>query len=112
MCRPRKAGEAIALGIEKLQGGDPRAAIDLFQRALELPGNGAYRLAGTPKEYMSVPAHNTLPQFFQANTALQSANLAAFVQPETLLLGQAWTQTVYLHDSFPTVYVVSSSCCV
>lgn len=28
-----------------------QAAIDLFNLALELPGNGAYRLSGSPREY-------------------------------------------------------------
>jgi hypothetical protein len=28
-----------------------QGAIDLFNLALELPGNGAYRLSGSPREY-------------------------------------------------------------
>lgn len=28
-----------------------QAAIDMFNLALELPGNGAYRVSGSPREY-------------------------------------------------------------
>lgn len=30
---------------------NPQEAISLFSLALELPGNGAYRLSGSPREY-------------------------------------------------------------
>jgi len=51
--RPRTAGEAIEAGIARLGEGQAQAAVDLFQAALELPGNGAFRLSGTVREYRS-----------------------------------------------------------
>jgi riboflavin biosynthesis pyrimidine reductase len=50
-CRVRTAKEAILTGIATLRAGNPQAAIELFQKALELPGNGAMRFAGTVREY-------------------------------------------------------------
>jgi len=38
-------------GLELFRQGEYQAAIDLFNLALELPGNGAYRLPGSPREY-------------------------------------------------------------
>ena len=49
--RARTAGEAIEAGIARLGAGEARAAVDLFQAALELPGNGAFRMSGTVREY-------------------------------------------------------------
>lgn len=45
------AGEAIDAGIARLREGQAQAAVDLFQSALELPGNGAFRMSGTVREY-------------------------------------------------------------
>ncbi|KAK9838273.1 hypothetical protein WJX81_001677 [Elliptochloris bilobata] len=47
----RTAGEAIEAGIARLNDGQAEAAIELFQAALELPGNGAFRMSGTVREY-------------------------------------------------------------
>ncbi|KAK9811503.1 hypothetical protein WJX72_004946 [[Myrmecia] bisecta] len=44
-------GEAIKQGTAKLQAGKHEEALELFQQALELPGNGFFRLAGTVREY-------------------------------------------------------------
>ena len=49
--RFKKCKEAIDAGLEKFQSKDYAAAIELFSLALELPGNGAYRLPGSPREY-------------------------------------------------------------
>ncbi|KAI7841388.1 hypothetical protein COHA_005006 [Chlorella ohadii] len=48
---PRRAREAIDLGLKKYQAGEFQAALDLFQLSLELPGSGVMRMAGSPKEY-------------------------------------------------------------
>ena len=50
-CRPATSSAAINGGIAELKAGRPEHAIELFQAALELPGNGAMRLAGTVREY-------------------------------------------------------------
>eukprot|EP00775_Hariotina_reticulata_P003889 gene3890-4144_t len=47
----KKCKDAIDAGLEAFQRKDYLAAIDLFNTALELPGNGAYRLSGSPREY-------------------------------------------------------------
>jgi hypothetical protein len=57
--RPKTSSEAIRKGIEVLKAGQPQEAIALFQLALELPGNGAMRFAGTVREYRF--ASRTLP---------------------------------------------------
>lgn len=49
--RPQSSSEAIQRGIEELKTGHPKEAIELFQAALELPGNGCMRFAGTVREY-------------------------------------------------------------
>lgn len=49
--RARTAGEAIEAGIARLNAGEAQAAVALFQAALELPGNGAFRMSGTVREY-------------------------------------------------------------
>ncbi|BDA46384.1 probable protein MET1, chloroplastic at C-terminar half [Coccomyxa sp. Obi] len=49
--RPQSSSEAIQRGIEELKAGRPNEAIELFQAALELPGNGCMRFAGTVREY-------------------------------------------------------------
>jgi tetratricopeptide (TPR) repeat protein len=49
--RFKRCKDAIDAGLEAFQAKDFRAAIDLFNLALELPGNGAYRLPGSPREY-------------------------------------------------------------
>jgi tetratricopeptide (TPR) repeat protein len=48
---PSRCKEAIDEGLAKFAAKDFQAAIDLFNLALELPGNGAYRIAGSPREY-------------------------------------------------------------
>jgi hypothetical protein len=48
---PRRCKEAIDQGVAALEAGDPDAAIELFTLALELPGNGAFRLPGRAREY-------------------------------------------------------------
>ncbi len=50
-CRPQSSSEAIQRGIDELKAGNPNEAIELFQAALELPGNGCMRFAGTVREY-------------------------------------------------------------
>ena len=50
-CRPGTSSAAISAGIAELKAGRPEQAIELFQAALELPGNGAMRFAGTVREY-------------------------------------------------------------
>ena len=50
-CRPGTSSKAIASGIQALRDGSPEQAIELFQVALELPGNGVMRFAGTVREY-------------------------------------------------------------
>lgn len=59
LIRPKTSSEAIRTGIEMLKAGKPEEAIALFQLALELPGNGAMRFAGTVREYRQEP----LPHF-------------------------------------------------
>jgi hypothetical protein len=49
--RPGSSSEAIQRGIEELNAGQAKKAIELFQAALELPGNGFMRFAGTVREY-------------------------------------------------------------
>ena len=48
---PRRCRDAIEAGIAALSAGDPDAAIELFTLALELPGNGAFRLPGKAREF-------------------------------------------------------------
>lgn len=47
----KRCKEAIDAGLLAFQSKDFEGAIDLFNLALELPGNGAYRLSGSPREY-------------------------------------------------------------
>ena len=49
--RPGTSSKAIAAGTQALRDGSPEKAIELFQEALELPGNGVMRFAGTVREY-------------------------------------------------------------
>lgn len=49
---PKRCKEAIDAGLAAFQQRQFQAAIDLFNLALELPGNGAYRLPGSPREYL------------------------------------------------------------
>ena len=51
MHRPRRCKEAIDKGLACFGSKQYQEAIDLFNLALELPGNGAYRLPGSPREY-------------------------------------------------------------
>ena len=46
--RPRLSKEAIAAGLKAYQASDFNEAINYFNKALELPGSGAYRLSGVP----------------------------------------------------------------
>ncbi|KAF5831177.1 hypothetical protein DUNSADRAFT_13480 [Dunaliella salina] len=48
---PRKCKEAIDKGLELFQAKDFQGAIAMWNLALELPGNGAYRLPSSPREY-------------------------------------------------------------
>jgi len=48
---PRRCKEAIDQGLACFGSKQYQEAIDLFNLALELPGNGAYRLPGSPREY-------------------------------------------------------------
>ena len=52
---PRKARDAIALGLQAFAEKEYEAAADLFQLSLTLPGSGAARRAGSPTEY-AVPS--------------------------------------------------------
>lgn len=48
---PKRCKEAIDKGLELFQAKQYQQAVDMFNLALELPGNGAYRLAGSPREF-------------------------------------------------------------
>jgi hypothetical protein len=48
---PRRSRDAIAAGLDLFNASNYEAAVELFQLALELPGSGAMRMAGSPKEY-------------------------------------------------------------
>eukprot|EP00199_Chlamydomonas_sp_CCMP681_P005391 CAMPEP_0119108550 /NCGR_PEP_ID=MMETSP1180-20130426/15055_1 /TAXON_ID=3052 ORGANISM="Chlamydomonas cf sp, Strain CCMP681" /NCGR_SAMPLE_ID=MMETSP1180 /ASSEMBLY_ACC=CAM_ASM_000741 /LENGTH=236 /DNA_ID=CAMNT_0007094175 /DNA_START=123 /DNA_END=830 /DNA_ORIENTATION=+ len=48
---PKKSKQAIDAGLALFAVKDYQAAIQMFNLALELPGNGAYRLTGSPREY-------------------------------------------------------------
>ena len=48
---PRTSREAIAAGLEAYQQQQYQQAVSLFEQALELPGSGSMRLAGTVREY-------------------------------------------------------------
>lgn len=50
-CGPKRCKEAIDAGLEAFTAQRYGEAIELFNLALELPGNGAYRLSGSPREY-------------------------------------------------------------
>ena len=52
---PRKARDAIALGLQAFAEKEYEAAADLFQLSLTLPGSGAARRTGSPTEY-AVPS--------------------------------------------------------
>lgn len=49
---PKRCKDAIDAGLKLFQKGNYQAAIDSFNLALELPGNGAYRQPGSPREYL------------------------------------------------------------
>ncbi|KAI8474785.1 MAG: hypothetical protein J3K34DRAFT_109787 [Monoraphidium minutum] len=49
---PKRCKEAIDAGLALFQQQQYQAAIDSFNLALELPGNGAYRLPGSPREFL------------------------------------------------------------
>lgn len=53
---PKRCKEAIDQGLALFQEKKIAQAIDMFNLALELPGNGAYRLPGSPREYRCVLA--------------------------------------------------------
>ncbi len=53
--RPRRCKQAIDAGLALFQQDKFQEAIDMFNLALELPGNGAYRLQGSPREYRCAP---------------------------------------------------------
>ena len=54
MLRPKSCKQAIDKGLELFQDKKFQEAIDMFNVALELPGNGAYRLAGSVREFRYV----------------------------------------------------------
>ncbi|KAG2432906.1 hypothetical protein HXX76_008636 [Chlamydomonas incerta] len=49
--RPKRCKEALDKGLELFKQKQYDQAIALFNLALELPGNGAYRLQGSPREF-------------------------------------------------------------
>ncbi|KXZ46479.1 hypothetical protein GPECTOR_43g915 [Gonium pectorale] len=49
--RPKRCKEAIDKGLEAFKAKQYDQAISLFNLALELPGNGAYRLPNSPREF-------------------------------------------------------------
>ena len=51
VCSPKVCREAIDLGLELYQEQKFAEAIAMWQKALELPGSGAMRLAGTVREF-------------------------------------------------------------
>lgn len=48
---PQRSKEAIAAGLQLFEQGKFLEASEMFELALELPGSGVVRLAGSPKEY-------------------------------------------------------------
>lgn len=48
---PRTSRDAISAGLEAYNGKRYQEAVDLFSMALELPGSGVMRMAGTVREY-------------------------------------------------------------
>ena len=49
--RPKNCRTAIELGQQLFADGKFEEAVDMFLLALELPGQGAVRYPGKPKEY-------------------------------------------------------------
>ncbi|KAG2448823.1 hypothetical protein HYH02_006174 [Chlamydomonas schloesseri] len=49
--RPKRCKEAIDKGLELFKQKQYEQAIAMFNLALELPGNGAYRMPGSPREF-------------------------------------------------------------
>jgi hypothetical protein len=49
--RPKNCKQAIDRGLQLFQEKKFQEAVDLFNLALELPGNGAYRMPDSPREY-------------------------------------------------------------
>ncbi|PNW77501.1 hypothetical protein CHLRE_10g439350v5 [Chlamydomonas reinhardtii] len=49
--RPKRCKEAIDKGLELFKQKQYDQAVAMFNLALELPGNGAYRLQGSPREF-------------------------------------------------------------
>lgn len=50
---PQLAADAISAGLKAYQSGDHGGALDMFQRALTLPGTGLKRYRQACKEYMA-----------------------------------------------------------
>ena len=50
-CSPKRCKDAIDAGLVLFKARKFQDAIAMFNVALELPGNGAYRLGGSPREY-------------------------------------------------------------
>ncbi len=48
---PRRSKDAINAGLDLFQQENYTGAVEMFQLALELPGSGFMRMAGSPKEY-------------------------------------------------------------
>jgi len=66
LCRPKNCKQAIDKGLELFQAKKFQEAIDMFNVALELPGNGAYRLAGSVREFRHVQGCITQPLHLKA----------------------------------------------
>jgi hypothetical protein len=49
--RPKSCKQAIDRGLDLFKQQLYQEAVDMFNLALELPGNGAYRLAGSVREF-------------------------------------------------------------
>jgi len=48
---PKRSKDAISAGLDLFAQANYTAAVEMFQLALELPGAGSMRMAGSPKEY-------------------------------------------------------------
>ena len=75
---PRKAKDAIALGLQAFAEKEYEAAADLFQLSLTLPGSGAARRAGSPTEF-AVPSDGGAPDLL--DVALLLAHVLTHAPP-------------------------------
>ena len=74
-CSPKVCREAIDLGLELYQEQKFAEAIAMWQKALELPGSGAMRLAGTVREFRQEqhPADDVPTAALQPGTVITSS---------------------------------------